>query len=453
MNAGKWSILILLLVLMITVRADSSPRAPSRSALAQNKLPEFVADPPREPNEDVRAPQQKLVFQGNFEAMVEILKHEPALVRAEMTRRLKAPDPYSLQLLAAAVLVFQNDDQGREFFRSHAKVIDKDLADLYVTLSEIEISAQFATPAVTDLSWAEDLMIEAIQNRTQLNLSEVSPLNSIEQHIEVRELAMSLGRFPEILAKMHSERALTVIIAMIRESRPRELDLKYAVASLGKYKDKRVEPVLLGILGQREDGEWRHTYQIALGAAVEAGLKSVLPILLKRLNDPDSYEGIIALADKNAIPSIERALPRLKDEARSEAELALIHLRGGDVVPPLLSLLRRKEFTEVLKAWLWLEKLKDPRAVPVATTALCHDPDWFTRWEAMRVLGAVGTDEAIAGLVNGLGCDYSRLRRGKVSSDHDYNQEYRTQIATTLKELTGNDFGIDQKKWREWLAR
>jgi HEAT repeat protein len=87
------------------------------------------------------------------------------------------------------------------------------------------------------------------------------------------------------------------------------------------------------------------------------------------------------------------------------------------------------------------------------TEALCNDSDWFVRWIAIRVLGAVKTRDAIAGLVEGLGCDYSGLRRGKVSADHDYNREYRDEIATTLKEITGSDFGTDKKKWTDWLHR
>jgi hypothetical protein len=102
---------------------------------------------------------------------------------------------------------------------------------------------------------------------------------------------------------------------------------------------------------------------------------------------------------------------------------------------------------------MWIEKLRDARSVPAMTEALCNDPDWFVRKKAIHVLGAVKTREAIAGLVNGLGCDYSSLERRKVSADHDYNREYRDEITTTLKEITGGDFGIDKKKWSDWLHR
>jgi hypothetical protein len=78
----------------------------------------------------------------------------------------------SLRLLAAAVLVFKNSDQGKQFFQSQARVIDNHLDDVYVTLSQIDISGRYLKRTDADMSWAEDLMVEALQNRTELNRRE-----------------------------------------------------------------------------------------------------------------------------------------------------------------------------------------------------------------------------------------------------------------------------------------
>lgn len=55
------------------------------------------------------------------------------------------------------------------------------------------------------------------------------------------------------------------------------------------------------------------------------------------------------------------------------------------------------------------------------------------------------------GLVRGLGCDYSKLNRWKTNPDYDYNTEYRGDIAKALQEITGENFGTDQKRWILWL--
>ncbi len=98
--------------------------------------------------------------------MGEILKRDSTLVREEMIRRLDSSQPMSLNLLAAAVLVFKNADQGKQFFQSQASVIDNHLDDVYVTLSQIDISGRYLNGTDADMSWAEDLMVEALQNRT-----------------------------------------------------------------------------------------------------------------------------------------------------------------------------------------------------------------------------------------------------------------------------------------------
>lgn len=429
-----------------------------RASYQDIELPEFIDDPVPQTNMDLATPRQELVFYRNYDSIKEILKHDSTRVRAEMARRAGSSQPMSLRLLAAAVLVFKNSDQGKQFFQSQARVIDNHLDDVYVTVSQIDISGRYLNGTDADMSWAEDLMVEALQNRTRLNRREAlwnpGNVSFSDSTVEVRELAVRHGRFPEILGKMRSEKALPVIISMIREHRPfYYLDLRGAIGSLGNYKDKRVEvePLLLEILKRHEDSEHLDTYRSAVDAAVELGLKSAVPILLRHLDDNDSYGGLKALADATAIPIIKRAFPRLKSYARAEAELTLIHLQGGDVLPPLLRLLSRRNFLLRDDVIMWIETLKDARSVAAMSEALCYDPDWFVRSWAIRVLAAVRTREAVMNLISGLGCDYSTLKEMKVNADHDYNREYRDKILKTLIEITGKDFGTDKKKWLGWL--
>jgi HEAT repeat protein len=416
------------------------------------ELPEFVDDPAPQTNMDLDTPRQKLVFYRNYGSILEILKSDSTHVRKEMVRRADSSQPMSLRLLAAAVLVFKNDPQGKQFFQSQARVIDNHLDDVYVTLSRIDISGPYLNGTAADMSWAEDLMLEAIQNRTQLNRREAlripGNIDFSNSTIEVRELAARHGRFPEILVKMRSEKALPVIISMIRED---QLDSRGAVCHLARYKDKRVEPLVLEILNRDKGNDHWDTYPCAVAAASELGLKGAVPILLRHLDDDDSYAGLRMLADASVLPVIKRNLPRLNSDARAEAELTLIHLEGGDVLPPLLLLLSRRNFLLRGDVIMWIEKLKDARSIPAMTEALCHDTDRYVRFGAIRVLAAVKTKEAIIGLVNGLGCDYSNLKGFKLTRYHDNNREYRDRILTTLIEITGKDFGTDKKSWLGWL--
>ena len=446
--------LLLLTPLFVDCKSSASRAAPSFRPSQHLTLPEFVDDPVYGVNEDIRAPRQKLIFYRNYDAIKEILKHDPAIVREEMGRRLGASQPISLRLLAAAVLVLKNDDLGKQFFLAHAKSLD-DLGDLYVTLKSLAWSSEWLTGSDADLSWAEDLMIDALQNRTKVIRKDAlhfpPSINWPQATVEIRELAVNYGTFADLLAKMRSEKGLPVIISLLLENP--SYNLNSSIGYLGRFKDERVKPLLLDILNRHNDEKHPDTYRFAVSAAAEMGLKSAVPILLQHLDDQDSYEALRVLGDASAIPKIKAALPRLKSYARAEAELTVIYLHGGDLVPPLLQLLKRRDYLRRDDVIMRLEELHDPRSAAAVSELLCHDPDWFVRWGSIRVLAAVKTKEALAGLINGLDCDYSKLNRGKTAPDHDYNGEYRGEIVSTLKRLTGKDFGTDKRQWMIWFEQ
>jgi HEAT repeat protein len=443
------SVLRLLLLLLLTgCTVPQTANLPHTTE--QTKLPEFVNDPRPGTNEDIAAPLQKLIFDRNYNAMEEILKQDATVVREEMLKRLSPSQPMSLRLIAAAVLVLKNDENGRQFFIVQAKV-PQDLGDLYVTLNHLVWSAEWLTGSKADWSWAEDFMIEALQNRTRINLRAALNLpRNIrwEETIEIRELAVRYGHFNEHLLRMRSEKALPVILALVREY---PFDLSRGLGYIGRYQDERVGPLLMDLLTNYRDSKRKDIYGSAVAAAAEMGLKAAVPILLRHLDDKESYVGLVAMGDASVVRAIKAALPRLKSYARAEAELAIIRLKGGDVVPALLQLLKQTDYLKRDDVIIWLEDLKDPRSVSTMTSMLCYDPDWFVRSFSIRVLAAVRNKEAIAGLVNGLGCDYSRLTRFKISRDHDFNGDYRGEIAKALQKITGEKFGTDQKRWTSWL--
>ena len=445
----KLSVLFLLTLVAGCGFSRLEASAPLQSAQQVN-LPEFVDDPVYRANEDIMAPRQKLIFYRNYDAIEEILKHDPAVVREAMSRRLEASQPRSLRLLAAAVLVLEKDNEGRQFFLNQARITEH-VGDLYVTFDHIVWATESLTGSKPDLSWAEEMMIDALQNRTQVTPEDVIevPFHWSEKTMELRAFAIDYGNFANHLAMMHSPKALPVIISLLREN-PR-YSLKSCIGYLGGYKDEEVKSLLLDILNKHEDSEHADTYRFAVNAASEMGLKAAVPILLRHLDDDDSYPGLRTLADASVMPTIRAALPRLKSYARAEAEFTLIHLQGGDELPQLLRLLARKDYLRKDNVLMRLEEFHDPRSVSTMAAALCYDPDSSVRTGSIRVLVAVRNKEAVRALINGLGCDYSKLYRFKTNRDYDYNGEYRARIAEALKEITGQNFGTDQKRWLLWL--
>ena len=140
-----------LLLLLTGCAVPQSQTVNLRHTTQQTNLPEFVNDPKPGVNEALSAPLQKLIYDRNYDAMKDILTHDPAIVREEMLRRLSPEQPMSLRLIAAAVLVLKNDENGRQFFITQAKV-PQDLGDLYVTLHHLFWSAEWLTGSRVDWS-------------------------------------------------------------------------------------------------------------------------------------------------------------------------------------------------------------------------------------------------------------------------------------------------------------
>ena len=349
-------------------------------------------------------------------------------------------------------MVLKNEEEGKQFFIAQSKVPHA-IGDVYVTFNALAWSAKGLTGSEADLSWAEDLMIEALQNRTRVSTRAALPFPSnvrtLEREIEIRELAANYGRFADHVVRMKSQKGLPVILSLLREFP--FYWLSSCILYLGRYQDERVGPLVLDFLRKHEGFGQGNTYLPAVRAASEMGLKAAVPILSRHLDDEDSYEGLNALADASVIPTIKAALSRLGASARAEAELTIIHLKGGDVVPPLLQLLERKNFARRDDLILWLEELRDPRSVAAVTSTLCNDPKWFIRSRSIRLLAAVKNKEAIQGLISALGCDHSKLERWKTDPNHDFSSEVREEIAKALQEITGENFGADQQGWQLWF--
>ena len=302
----------LLCVLVVSLLIGCGVSRSEPHTIQQVKLPEFVDDPDsRRPNEELGAPRQKLIYFRNLDAMHEIFRHDTTLARQEMARRLSPDQPMSLRLIAATVLALKNDEQGKQFFIEQAK-IPQGLGDVYVTFDHLAGSAKALTGSEADLSWAEDLMIEALQNRTLVSKREAlqSSIDYSNQMIEIRDLAVFYGGFATHLARMRSEKALPVILSLLREYK--FYPLNRCIAYLGGYKDERVEAMVLEILRKHQGSEGKDTYGPAIHAASDLKLKAAVPILLRYLDDPDSYAGLKALADASVIPAIKAALPQQK---------------------------------------------------------------------------------------------------------------------------------------------
>jgi len=178
----------------------------------------------------------------------------------------------------------------------------------------------------------------------------------------------------------------------------------------------------------------------ALAGVDDPGL---LPGWLVAARDPDprvryyAVRALGAMKDRRADDAIQRAL---KDETPLVHQTAAgIAARRGnpDGIAGLAALMHPgidadTRFNAAFALW----KLKDKRAVPALTHGL-SDGESRVRHHCAWALGDLKAEEGATALVDVL----------QNSSDNTL----KSYAAVSLKQITGQEFGLDTVKWREWL--
>jgi len=205
-------------------------------------------------------------------------------------------------------------------------------------------------------------------------------------------------------------------------------------------------PPLISAL-KDEDGDVREAAVMALGELKDP--RAVEP-LISALED--EYGNVRLKAAKvlekinpkwRETEEAKRKVPEfisgLKDEdgsVRWNAAAALGELKDPRAVEPLISALKDEYSMVRLKAVMALGELKDPRAVEPFISAL-KDEDGGVRSAAARALGELKDPRAVEPLISALEDEYGNVR---------------STAAASLLEITGEDFGEDEAKWRDWLG-
>jgi len=175
-----------------------------------------------------------------------------------------------------------------------------------------------------------------------------------------------------------------------------------------KDKDGYVRRVAAWALGEINP-KWRETEEA----------KRKVPEFISALKDED---GDVRLAAAEALKEIN---PKWRETEEAKRK-----------VPEFISALKDEDGDVRYRAAWALGVLKDPRAVEPLIPAL-KDKDRVVRSAAARALGELKDPCAVEPLITAL---------------KDENIWVRKAAAEALEKITGEDFGEDEAKWRDWLG-
>lgn len=440
-------------------------------------LPQFEHNTFPGPNSLAGTLEIEYLYRNNHDVFLAIPSLPAPLVIREMRARMRRTwAPINLRILAAGTLAAYGEADGQAFLMRLAMGKWPHAQNAIWMIGEVprvRFWHDLKQSKTTDMRWAEDFMIGALKDRRvlwqevpiELRGSSAKELRNypadlkaelMEQStIRMVKVAIDDGHFPERLAEMRSTKALPLIFQIIREG---PTWMRDSVLGLAEYERPQVEAFVMEILRDRE-GTLYDYHPEAASVASKLGIKQAVAPLLLDLDHPGPlrhsdiwriHEALLTLGDASIIPAIEAKLPELTGNKRDHARLTIVRLRGGDFVPGLLALLQEPLYGLRADVIRQLSRLKDHRAVTPLLEVMRSDRESYNCSYAIEALGQIGSREAIAGLIEGLGLDFSHLKQFKAS--RDYNPRMIREIGEALKTATGQDFGKDAERWKAWFT-
>jgi HEAT repeat protein len=250
------------------------------------------------------------------------------------------------------------------------------------------------------------------------------------------------------------------------------MDLRTEVVqTLSQFKEATVSDALLKVA---QTDAYFYNRHLAAASLAQRGDKRILKQLLQAIqtNDTEAEFAIAALGDLKDAEAVEPIVERLKKATgswrpRRAAVVALEKIGGDRAVDGILGALRDKDETVRGEAAAALGRLKEHRSTQ-ELIALLQDETRAVH-SATTALGNIRDPKSVEALISSLNYKDYRIRVGAAdalgkigvrnnrviesllsSLDDKYAQ---ASAARALKSLTGQDFGVDAKRWRQWWEK
>lgn len=366
--------------------------------------------------------------------------------------------------MCAAYFLLGDDPEAREFLKQQSKSGNArhryNAARLLGVYLEDNPSQQWVVTELVELIDSRALDGSGVTSSTQIPSSswESPDEDALDiMHEPISHICWCLGN-------QKVKEAVPALIGYV--DRKPNLVWVWAVEALGKIGDQRAVPIVLKKVDDKDDAG---CFVIdALG-----GLKSeaAVPILIAKLEHPKKeifgrdvmevetravLEALSNIGDKRAVEPIKAYLKtdHAPDLIR-KANLALIQLNSADPAKELLDLLHNDAYvSEQVEIFRILPKFKNTLVINAMSEMAKSSDSAFMRREAIDVLRQIGNRQALLELAGLLKADFPQKLRpdgGWKMSPPDFSKYFPDFIAQSLAENTKQDFGLDDRKWSEWI--
>ena len=420
-------------------------------------LPELNRHRAHVTNESFNETDVTRLWWSNLVLLSDLELYEPAGVRREFEKRMLAEQDFPMKLLVATVASAAGSEQAALFLLESMKSTKYEIFTNVHEALQLVIMAREAEPP----DWIIRLIETAIKDDRYADLSKAKLSSSGPLRISFfSEHLLSAPGFAK------SRKSVPFLIEMVKRTNGRRPG---AVAALSRTGDPRAIPILIECLKRagksvkpHQDQILREEFSQPMDALAEMKVREAVPTLLEHLEFPEVIEALEKLGDPRALPEIRKlvasqgklvtngkAATSARDQERWFAARVAEAVLTGDAVPPLCAMIGDRSLDADQRTSLIrrLVDRNDPRAIATLIRAIQNDPSGEVVDSSINALSSFKYKAAVEGLIASFDADFDGKKAAKRASSPE---NFREEIATSLRLITGQTIGPDKLQWQKW---
>ncbi len=406
-------------------------------------------------------PEVWRLYLSNSELTTALTLYGHAEVRHEFEQRMLAEKELRMKLLTAAVAARAGSQAAAMFLLETMKEAD------YITVRNVQNALRVVLMAYSanPPDWIVELILASLSDRRYVTGMEKTGWGGGTPYT-ISEVADYDASLTYTLGYSKCRKAVPFLIEMAKRNEGYQ-GVTYALGEIG---DPQAVPVLIQLLPQTNE---KVEYSAAAGlprrflqtvkALAELRAREAVPLLLQHVEFPAVIEALEKIGDRRAVPAIREIVaargkvvhdgqavyPEADQERYVAARLALVALGDRDPVPQLCEMLSDQsldKFQRITIVWR-LSRRPDARAILYLLHVIKTNASGRMRNEAVMALSEFKYKAAVAGLIECFNVDF-RSERGFVMAVT--LPMVRDNIATSLRSITGQPFGVEKGQWLKW---
>jgi hypothetical protein len=397
---------------------------------------------------------------SNRELLSLLSRYDPAGVKKEFERRMKAETLLPMKLLLAAVAARAGSEEAGLFLLETMKDTDyQTCLEFHDALFRVFQIGRSEPPA-----WVVELTLAVLSDKrlvTGMKQTGGAPIT------RVTVADCWTGNLLHAIEDSKTREAVPLLIERVK-NKP---DDSLAIDALAAIGDLRAIPVLMEKLeqaGKVAKGKREEFIPIEFSSPARAlsklKVKEAVPLLLQFVEYPQVIEDLVILGDPAVLPVLQEIVaakgkiirngrevaPQHKEERLFAANKAFCAWDADGGITRLGEMLEDKSLDRSQRRSLLDEVARrpDPKSVSILIDVIKSNEDYYDVTSVISTLASMKYKAAVEGLIDCFDVAFKEenLGMGGIVTP----ATYRNVIARSLQKITGQTFGADKQQWLTW---